>query len=60
MNELSAMVDRYLQLMEEALINAIYQDRATDPWSQPCSTPASAIRGWTGRSRPSHDRPHAA
>jgi hypothetical protein len=29
------MVDRYLDLMQEVLINAIYQDRAIDPWSQP-------------------------
>ena len=31
----ATVVDRYLDLMEEALINAIYQDRAMDPWSQP-------------------------
>jgi Macrocin-O-methyltransferase (TylF) len=35
MNESSGLVDRYLQLMQEILINAIYEDRATDPWSQP-------------------------
>ncbi len=35
MNESSAIIDRYLQLMHEVLINAIYQDRAMDPWSQP-------------------------
>ena len=35
MNESSALIDRYLQLMQEVLINAIYQDRAMDPWSQP-------------------------
>jgi O-methyltransferase len=35
MNESSAIADRYLQLMQEILINAIYQDRAMDPWSQP-------------------------
>jgi hypothetical protein len=27
------IVDRYLQLMQEVLVNAIYQDRAMDPWS---------------------------
>jgi O-methyltransferase len=31
----SKSVERYLQLMQEVLINAIYQDRAMDPWSQP-------------------------
>ena len=35
MNESSTIADRYLQLMQEVLINAIYQDRAMDPWSQP-------------------------
>ena len=29
------MIDRYLHLMQEVLINSIYQDRAMDPWSQP-------------------------
>jgi O-methyltransferase len=35
MNESPAIVDRYLHMMQEVLINAIYQDRAMDPWSQP-------------------------
>ena len=35
MNESPAIVDRYLHLMQEVLINAIYQDRAIDPWSHP-------------------------
>jgi O-methyltransferase len=35
MNEPSVVTTRYLQLMEEILINAIFQDRAMDPWSQP-------------------------
>ena len=35
MNGSSTAVDRYLQLMQEILINAIYQDRAIDPWSPP-------------------------
>jgi O-methyltransferase len=35
MNDSAAIVDRYLDLMQEVLINAIYQDRAMDPWSQP-------------------------
>ena len=30
-----AAVERYLHLMQEILINAIYQDRAIDPWSPP-------------------------
>jgi hypothetical protein len=29
------MIDRYLHLLQEILINAIYQDRAIDPWSRP-------------------------
>ena len=39
------MCDRYLQLMEEILINAIYQDRATDPWSQPVFDDRKRERG---------------
>jgi O-methyltransferase len=35
MNDSSAVMDRYLHLMQEVLINAIYQDRAMDPWSHP-------------------------
>jgi O-methyltransferase len=35
MNDSSQILDRYLDLMQEVLINAIYQDRAMDPWSQP-------------------------
>jgi len=35
MNEVSPMVDRYLQLTQEVLIIAIYEDRAMDPWSRP-------------------------
>ena len=31
----TSVVDRYLHLMQEILINAIYQDRAIDPWSPP-------------------------
>ncbi len=34
MHEPRGIADRYLQLMQEVLINAIYQDRAMDPWSQ--------------------------
>jgi O-methyltransferase len=30
-----AITDRYLHLMQEILINSIYQDRAIDPWSHP-------------------------
>jgi O-methyltransferase len=30
-----AIMDRYLQLVQEVLINSIYQDRATDPRSHP-------------------------
>jgi O-methyltransferase len=29
------LIDRYLHLVQEVLINAIYQDRAIDPWSRP-------------------------
>jgi Macrocin-O-methyltransferase (TylF) len=35
MNASFPIVDRYLDLMQEVLINAIYQDRAMDPWSKP-------------------------
>jgi O-methyltransferase len=35
MEQSRGIVDRYLQLMQEMLINAIYQDRAIDPWSHP-------------------------
>jgi O-methyltransferase len=35
MKEASKSADRYLRLMQEVLINLIYQDRAMDPWSQP-------------------------
>jgi hypothetical protein len=27
------IVHRYLDFMQEVLINAVYQDRAVDPWS---------------------------
>jgi O-methyltransferase len=37
MNDPSAVGDRYLHMMEEVLINAIYLDRAMDPWSHPVS-----------------------
>jgi hypothetical protein len=35
MSQSPGIVDRYLQLMQEMLINSIYQDRAIDPWSHP-------------------------
>src|SRR5580692_2144840 len=35
MRNATVVLDRYLDLMQEILINAIYQDRAMDPWSQP-------------------------
>jgi O-methyltransferase len=35
MEQSRGTIDRYLHLMQEILINAIYQDRAIDPWSQP-------------------------
>ena len=35
MKQSRGITDRYLQLMQEVLINSIYQDRAIDPWSQP-------------------------
>ena len=35
MSQSHAIVDRYLHLMQEMLINSIYQDRAIDPWSHP-------------------------
>ena len=35
MSDSPAIVDRYLQLVQEIVINAIYQDRAIDPWSHP-------------------------
>jgi O-methyltransferase len=34
MNQPHGTVDRYLLLVQEILINSIYQDRAIDPWSQ--------------------------
>ena len=44
-SDLPAIGNRYLQLMEEILINAIYQDRAIDPWSPPVFDHASADTG---------------
>ena len=41
----STMVKRYLHLMQEILINAIYQDRAMDPWSQPVFDAGKRDRG---------------
>ena len=35
MNQSPGVVACYLHLVQEILINAIYQDRAIDPWSQP-------------------------
>jgi O-methyltransferase len=35
MEQSRGITDRYLQLMQEVLINSIYQDRAIDPWSHP-------------------------
>jgi O-methyltransferase len=35
MNHSPEILDRYLRLVQEILINAIYQDRAMDPWSHP-------------------------
>ncbi len=35
MEQSRGITDRYLQLVQEILINSIYQDRAIDPWSQP-------------------------
>jgi Macrocin-O-methyltransferase (TylF) len=35
MPDVRAIADRYLDLIQEVLINSIYQDRAIDPWSQP-------------------------
>ena len=42
-------VDRYLHLMQETLINAIYQDRAIDPWSPPVFDDRKRDGDWTGR-----------
>ncbi len=45
MNDSNVLVDRYLQLVQEVLINSIYQDRATDPWSPPVFDPRKRDRG---------------
>jgi O-methyltransferase len=34
-NRFSCIADRYLHVVQEILINAIYQDQAIDPWSPP-------------------------
>ena len=39
------LTDRYLHLMQEVLINSIYQDRATDPWSPPVFDTLKRDRG---------------
>jgi O-methyltransferase len=39
MSQSQRIADRYLQLVQEILINSMYQDRATDPWSQPVFDP---------------------
>ena len=52
MGNAAAMTDLYLNLTQQILINAIYQDRATDPWSQPVfDTPGPRSLARTGRSR---------
>jgi Macrocin-O-methyltransferase (TylF) len=35
MRNATVVVERYLELIQEILMNAVYQDRAMDPWSQP-------------------------
>ena len=39
------IIDRYLKLTQEVLINSVYQDRATDPWSQPVFDALKRDRG---------------
>ena len=52
MTESLNTLDRYLDLMQEVLINSIYQDRAMDPWSQPVFDVAEArLAGSIGRTR---------
>ena len=45
MEQSRGTLDRYLQLMQEVLINSIYQDRAIDPWSQPTFDAMKRDRG---------------
>ena len=35
MSQSPGIVGRYRQLVQEMLINSVYQDRAIDPWSHP-------------------------
>ena len=61
MNEQPGLVDQYLQLMQEVLINAIYQDRAMDPWSQPVFDASQArLRAGLAAAGPHDDRARAA
>ncbi len=52
MNQSQEIVDRYLQLVQEILMNSMYQDRAIDPWSHPVFNQQTRVWVWTGRSRP--------
>jgi hypothetical protein len=45
MSQSQGAADRYLQLVQEILIKAIYQDRAIDPWSQPTFDAQKRDRG---------------
>ncbi len=45
MEQPRGIVDRYLQLTQEVLMNSIYQDRAIDPWSPPVFDLLKSDRG---------------
>ena len=45
MEQLPTIIDRYLHLIQEILINSNYQDRATDPWSPPVFDTLKRDRG---------------
>ena len=45
MDELHSVADRYIWLVQEILINSIYQDRAMDPWSAPVFDPRKRDSG---------------
>jgi O-methyltransferase len=51
MKQSRGIVDRYLHRIQEIVINAIYQDRAIDPWSQPVFDSRKRDAGlyWPGR-----------
>ena len=55
MEQSPTIIGRYLHMTQEILINSIYQDRATDPWSAAVFDPQSETQAWTGPSKPYHD-----